>query len=170
MCISQESGPHTHSPSPIWKAARAQFHAASNFYGSLTKAHWRYPVGVCLVWLMSETRNSSSSSLPRWDDWEGQALLTDAPERRAAVWTIMAAVRETALPHWGCQNQIHPCGDEASQQGSALCLLGSGLCRAELPQEEKATPSARLSGPFMMWELSSPPEAELRIGSAALVP
>lgn len=56
------------------------------------------------------------------------------------------AVRDTALPHWGCQNQIPPFGDEALQQGSALCLLGSGLCTAELPQEEKATPSAALSG------------------------
>lgn len=55
-------------------------------------------------------------------------------------------------------------------QGSALCLLGLGLCRAELPQEEKATPSAGLSGPLRMWKLSSPPEAEVRFGSAALVP
>lgn len=93
MCISQESGPHTRSPSPILKAAGAEFHAASNFSASLTKAHWRHPVGVYLVWLMSETRYDSSSSLPRWDDWDGQALLTDAPERRAALWTIMAAVR-----------------------------------------------------------------------------
>lgn len=63
----------------------------------------------------------------------------------------MAAVRDTFLPHWDCQNQIHPCSEEASlmmEKGSALCLLGSGLCRAELLQEEKATPSGGLSCSF----------------------
>lgn len=56
----------------------------------------------------------------------------------------MDAVRDTAIPLWGYQNQIHPCSDEASQKSSALCFLGSGLCRAELPQEEEASPSAGL--------------------------
>lgn len=135
MCMSQESGPHTRSPSPLLKAAGAKFHAAKIFSASLIKAHWRHLAGVCLVWLRSEAR-SSSSSLPRWGDQDGQALVTDAPGRRAALWTIMAAVRDTALPHWDCRNQIHPCSEEASlmtEQGSALCLLGSGLCGAKLP-------------------------------------
>lgn len=46
--MSQESGPHTHSPSPILKAAGAKFHAARNFSAFLIKTHWRHPVGVCL--------------------------------------------------------------------------------------------------------------------------
>lgn len=52
----------------------------------------------------------------------------NAPDRRAAVWTTRAAVGDTALPHLGCQTQIHRCGGESSQQGSALWLLGLGLC------------------------------------------
>lgn len=91
-----------------------------------------------------------------------------SPERKAAIWTIMASVRETALPHLGCETQICPCGCKTSHQGSAPWLLGSGLC-CWASQEEKATHSARLSIPFRMWKWLSPPESELGFGSASLV-
>lgn len=97
--MSQQLGPHTHSPNHILKAAGAKFHSASNFSASLIKAYWRHPVVACLVWLMSEARNSSSYLL-RWDDQDGQALVT---ERRAALCITVAAVRDTAHPHCSCQ-------------------------------------------------------------------
>lgn len=48
-----------------------------------------------------------------------------------------------------------------------MAFWAQGCAVAELPQEEKATPSARLSGPFRTWKLLSPPEAELGFGSAS---